>query len=182
MQEKLLGFTNWNSCSFIGDEIATGWGFTFVSSSCVCCFVFEALSHFPLSKEDSKAYSLDEASSLHRARGSLVKIAFVQTCLLWLRSGRTKAFPLPVLPRGLLDERTTPELLSAQVGLLARAVPASPTALPRHTAGEVSLHRLPGSCCQVPAQPCLAKELTCEKPLPSLTWSRSRKIAGFWGI
>lgn len=57
VQEKLLGFTNWNSCSFIGDENVMRRGFTFVSSSCVCWFGFEAWSHYPLSKGDSKTYS-----------------------------------------------------------------------------------------------------------------------------
>lgn len=65
--------------------------------------------------------------------------------LLWLRMGRTKAFPLPVLPRGLLDDRTTPELLSAPVGQLTRAVPASPMALLCYIAGE------PAWAAQVPA-------------------------------
>lgn len=62
--------------------------------------------------------------------------AFEKTHLLLLRMGRTKAFPLPMLPRGLVDDRTTPELLSAPLGLLTGAVPGSPMALLCHTTGK----------------------------------------------
>ena len=106
---------------------------------------------------------------------------FEQTCLLWLRNRRTKALPLRVLPRGLLDERSSLKLQSAPVGLLTGAVPVSPQHC--HAMLQVRPHGLPKPLlARSQPQPSLAKELTSEKPLSSLTRSCSGNIAAFWGI